>query len=179
MLERPAVRERAIPISPKAYHLMFEHGLIGEKTELIAGVVVEKMPKSKLHLFLVSEIYRILTLHLPENLRVIQEQALRLFDSEPEPDIAIIEASAYRNLREHATSAHLVIEVASTTLKLDRDKADIYARANIPRYVIVNLTDRVVEEFTEPGAEGYTSVKTTPFGVLALWDTISFDLSGF
>lgn len=179
MLERPAVRERALPISPQAYHLMFEHGLIGEKTELIAGVVVEKMPKSKLHLFLVSEIYRILTLHLPDNLRVMQEQPLRLFASEPEPDIAIVDASAYENLHAHADSAHLVIEVASTTLKLDRDKADIYARANIPRYLIVNLTDRVVEEYSEPDTEGYASVKTTPFGVLALWDSIAFDLSGF
>jgi len=179
MLERPAVRERAIPISPKAYHLMFEHGLIGEKTELIAGVVVEKMPKSARHVYIVQKIYQLLTRSLPEKYSVRQEQPLTIGDSEPEPDIAIVKADQNGDLVDHPHSAEMILEISNTTLALDRDKADIYAHANIPRYVIVNLTDRVVEEFTEPGAEGYTSVKTTPFGVLALWDTISFDLSEF
>ena len=45
----------------------------------------------------------------------------------------------------------LVVEVADSTLQLDRDdKARIYARAGIVDYWIINLVDRRVEVYTDP-----------------------------
>jgi hypothetical protein len=119
-LEKPAVRGRAVPLSRAAYHLMFENGLIGEKTEL------------------------------PKELIVQQEQPLGLLRSEPEPDIAIVDAATMEDMHEHAAFAHLVVEVSNTTLRLDRAKAGIYAQAGIPRYLILNLEARQVEEFLSP-----------------------------
>jgi Uma2 family endonuclease len=50
----------------------------------------------------------------------------------------------------------LLIEVSLTTLDQDRrEKQLAYARGRIPLYWIVNLADRQVEVFGEPGPDGY------------------------
>lgn len=55
---------------------------------------------------------------------------------------------------EHPRTALLVVEVADTTLALDRDqKARIYARAGIPEYWIVNLPERCLEVYRDPVAD--------------------------
>jgi len=178
-MEIPAVRERALPISAAAYHLMFESGVVSEKTELIEGVVIEKMPKSALHVFLVEEIRRLFDRLLPDDLRVRQEQPLALGYSEPEPDLAIVTTAMHSDLSGHPSKAQLVIEVANTTLPLDREKAAVYAKARIPRYLILNLNERVVEDFTQPSDGRYLEKREYPFGALTLWSGIEFDLSRF
>lgn len=71
-------------------------------------------------------------------------------DSMPEPDVAII-AGSVRDYPDHPTTAQLVVEIADTSLSLDRKrKGPIYARAGIPEYWIVNLVDRIVEVYREP-----------------------------
>ena len=52
--ERQAFFEKAVPISVEAYHLLYKQGLISEKTELLEGVVIEKMPKDPIHANLVT-----------------------------------------------------------------------------------------------------------------------------
>lgn len=72
-------------------------------------------------------------------------------DSEPEPDLAVVSGAPRDYVKEHPRSALLVVEVADTTLSLDRDrKARIYARAGIPEYWIVNLVERCVELYRDP-----------------------------
>jgi len=44
----------------------------------------------------------------------------------------------------------LVVEVADTSLINDRFKAEIYARAGIARYWIVNLDEDCIEEHSRP-----------------------------
>src|SRR5258706_16342495 len=45
----------------------------------------------------------------------------------------------------------LVVEVANSSLELDRHQtAQIYARAGVRVYWIINLVDRVLEMYTEP-----------------------------
>ena len=99
--------------------------------------------------------------------------------SEPEPDIAVVRADKAGDLREHPVTAELVVEISNSTLALDRDKAEIYARAAIPRYLVINLLDRQVEEYTNPDGTAYRERKISPFGRLMLWAEIDFDLSSF
>ena len=48
----------------------------------------------------------------------------------------------------------LVIEISDSTLARDQGfKKAIYAKAGIPVYWIVNLVDRRVEVYTDPGGE--------------------------
>lgn len=59
---------------------------------------------------------------------------------------------------EHPTFAHLIIEVAESSLKRDRGlKQRIYARAGIPEYWIVNTVERSIEVYRDPSEESYGS----------------------
>jgi Uma2 family endonuclease len=72
-------------------------------------------------------------------------------DSEPEPDLAVVQGIPDDYSDHHPASALLVIEVADSSLSLDRDrKRSLYARVGIPEYWIVNLTERCLEVYREP-----------------------------
>ncbi|MBI2203793.1 MAG: Uma2 family endonuclease [Candidatus Rokubacteria bacterium] len=67
-------------------------------------------------------------------------------DSEPEPDITVVAGAPRDYLDAHPARPVLIVEVALTTLALDREyKSSLYARAGIPDYWIVNLVDHVLE----------------------------------
>src|SRR3972149_2531438 len=81
-------------------------------------------------------------------------------ESEPEPDVAVVPGTARDYRAGHPTHAVLVVEVAESSLRRDReDKGSLYARAGIADYWIVNLVDRVLEVVREPGPE-----PAAPFG---------------
>jgi Uma2 family endonuclease len=52
----------------------------------------------------------------------------------------------------------LVVEVADSSLNDDRMQADIYGRAGVPAYWIINLIDRRVEVYSDSGPSGYQSL---------------------
>ena len=68
---------------------------------------------------------------------VCKEDPLTLADSEPEPDLAVIDGKIKDYDYIRVTTARLVIEVSVSSLALDRAKAAIYAAAGIPEYWIV------------------------------------------
>jgi Uma2 family endonuclease len=73
-------------------------------------------------------------------------------DSEPEPDLAVVPGNPRDYAEAHPTMALLAVEVSDETLAFDRGrKARLYARAGIPEYWIVNLVDRVLEVYRDPG----------------------------
>jgi hypothetical protein len=51
VLQKPALKNRAAPISIKQYHQMIDAGVLTEndKVKLLGGMLVNKMPKSKLN----------------------------------------------------------------------------------------------------------------------------------
>jgi Uma2 family endonuclease len=69
--------------------------------------------------------------------------------SEPEPDIAIIAHDPLDYSNEHPATAAMVVEIADSSLRLDRMKAASYASAGVPDYWIVNLQDRNVEVYRD------------------------------
>ena len=71
--------------------------------------------------------------------------------SEPEPDVTIVAGAPLDYVHEHPTTPTLVVEVADSTLQLDRRlKASLYARARLPEYWIANLVDSVIEVHRRP-----------------------------
>jgi len=80
-------------------------------------------------------------------------------DSEPEPDFAVVLARDYS--RAHPTTAALVIEIAGSSLTLDRTvKAEIYAQASVPEYWVVDLAGGVVEVFDRSERGRFTRHRT-------------------
>ena len=63
----------------------------------------------------------------------------------------------------------LVVEVADSSLDDDRKQSEIYGRAGIPFYWIVNLVDGQVEVYSNPGPAGYQTLDVlAPGHVLAV-----------
>jgi Uma2 family endonuclease len=80
--------------------------------------------------------------------------------SMPEPDVAVVRGSLRDYTRAHPQSAEIVVEVADTSLRLDRGrKLQLYAREGIPEYWIVNLGEDCVEVRRRPVGEEYAEVK--------------------
>jgi Uma2 family endonuclease len=74
--------------------------------------------------------------------------------SEPEPDLALSDAEP--SFDHHFCSAVLVVEVAVTSHKKDREtKALVYARACVPTFWLVDVPAETLEVRTEPGPDGY------------------------
>ena len=79
-------------------------------------------------------------------------------DSEPEPDLAVVEPGDRRH--GHPETALLVIEVSETSLGKDREiKPTLYAAAGVPEYWAVNLPDSVVEVHTDIGQGEYRTIR--------------------
>src|SRR5262245_3755541 len=57
ILELPEVRQRVSPLSVQEYHRLGEFNERGKRTELIRGIVIEKISKSPLHAFLAKLLY--------------------------------------------------------------------------------------------------------------------------
>jgi Uma2 family endonuclease len=59
----------------------------------------------------------------------------------------------YRNA--HPTTAELVIEVAITSADIDREKAQLYAAADVREYWLVLANERIVEVNRSPLSAGF------------------------
>ena len=157
ILDKPSVRYAALPISVEQYHRLNREGIIGERTEQLRGVIIERMTKSPLHTYVVQLLTKWLESQVAANQYVRKEEPLTLVDSEPEPDVAVVSGDPKQFRTQHPTSADLVIEVAIATLALDRDKAEIYAHAGVAEYWVVIPEERVVEIYRQPSDAGYAS----------------------
>src|SRR6185295_17651235 len=81
-------------------------------------------------------------------------------DSEPEPDVAVVRGSLDDYRAAHPCRPALTVEVAESSLDVDRArKGNVYARAGLADYWIVNLIDRVLEVYRGP-----TSDPSSPSG---------------
>jgi Uma2 family endonuclease len=125
ILEIPEVRQRVSALSVEEYHRLGELNEKGRRTELIRGIVIQKLSKSPLHGFIGKRLYDRITAVLPNGWVVRREDPITLADSEPEPDIAIVRGTEADFLKAHPTTAALVLEVAVSTPTLDRENASL------------------------------------------------------
>jgi Uma2 family endonuclease len=155
MKSTTSIRERRW--TRKEYELLIDNGIVheDEAVELLAGHLVVAEPQRGPHARTIELIVETLREALGAGWRIrVQLPLAAGEDSEPEPDIALVRGTARQARDEHPTEAALVIEVAEGSLRLDRTlKAGIYARARVADYWIVNLADRVLEVYRQPGRE--------------------------
>ena len=124
-----------------------------ERLELIEGRLInQEMPMKSAHATGVSLSEDELRNAFPTGFYVRGQLPLVLDESNaPHPDIAVVVGSIrdYRNAPP--TTAVLVVEISDTTLRMDRTtKAELYARAGILDYWILNLVDRQLEVHRKP-----------------------------
>jgi Uma2 family endonuclease len=126
-----------------------------ERLELLAGELVRREPVGTQHAVAVRLAQIAIERILPEGYDVRPQLPLALGEyDEPFPDLAVVQGSPRDYLNDHPATALLVVEIAETSLRTDRDiKGSLYAQAGVPEYWIVNLKERVLEVYREPAPD--------------------------
>ncbi|MEZ4657137.1 MAG: Uma2 family endonuclease [Caldilineaceae bacterium] len=142
-------------LSVEQYHEMARAGVLTEDdpVELLEGWLVYKVTKNPPHSAATHLVKDALEQLVPAGWHIRSQDPITLADSEPEPDVAIIQGDIRRYVERHpsASETPLVVEVSDSTLEQDRNtKMRIYAQAQIPVYWIVNLVEDCVEVYTNP-----------------------------
>jgi Uma2 family endonuclease len=157
-----AIDEHIHRFTTEEYWRMADAGVFDEvRVELLDGLVVDMILPGEEHARVIQELmgcyagdYRMLRPQFP-------------FEAAdgwvPQLDFAI----AQRNTdwrapgrRRSPVAALLIAEVSVTTKRLDLRKAAVYAAAGVPVYWLIDVTDGVVLEHTEPAEDGYSMVRT-------------------
>ena len=154
------------------YHQVVDAGVLdGQPVELLNGEIVVMSPEGEPHASISTDAGEYLLLMLGERAQVRQGKPITLVavDSEPEPDLAIVErlGRGYRDHHPYPENVLWLVEYANTSLSSDLDeKKRLYAEAGIPEYWVVNLRDMTVLVFRDPGAGTYRSEQTLDGGVI-------------
>ena len=152
-------------LSVDDYERMGQANILGEddRVELIDGEIIDMPPIGSPHGGAVKRIANRLARAFGETEAILAVQApLRLSDfSEPQPDIALLRPrdDFYAKSHPRPEDVLLIIEVAETSLRYDRDKKlPLYARADIPECWLVDLAGQALWIYRNPGPQGYAVV---------------------
>ncbi|GFZ99878.1 Uma2 family endonuclease [Okeania sp. KiyG1] len=152
------------------YYKLLEAGILteDERVELIRGEILKMSPISPSHAGCVKRLAELFILGLAKTVTVGIQDPVRLNDnSEPEPDIALLQRRPdfYRTQHPQPEDVFLLIEVADTTVKYDREvKIPLYAENNIVEVWLVNLPQKCLEVYRQPTGNGYENVQTFQSG---------------
>jgi Uma2 family endonuclease len=129
-----------------------------DRIELIDGYLVKKMTKLPPHVIGCARVLSSLTRVVPAGWHGRPGEPVRLGQrSEPEPDVSFARGTAddYPGAHPAPPDIAMVVEVTDTTLLKDRRRRKVYGAAGIPIYWIVNLVERQIEVYSNPGPDGY------------------------
>lgn len=155
--------------TPEQFYRMGDMGLFeGQRVELIKGEIIRMPAMSSPRRTAVILVSDTLREQFGDGFFVSSQSPLDVDGfSDPEPDVAVIAGRARDYTGAHPTTAALVVEVSLSTLSHDRTtKSSLYAEVGIADYWLVNLKDRQVEVYRQPGPDadlpfgfGYASVR--------------------
>jgi len=138
------------------YERLLELGVFqpGERLELIDGLLVVREPQGSRHAGTIRRVLAALRRALGDSWQIDSQLPIALdADSEPEPDVAVVPRDPGTYLDAHPSRAVLIVEVAETSYRIDREyKANLYARAGIADYWIIDLVHDAVEVHRDPEA---------------------------
>lgn len=158
VLESPIVRHR---LSVDDYQRMGEAGILGEqdRVELIDGEIIDMSPIGAPHAGAVNRLANRIKTALGEGAIVSTQNPIRIDRfNEPEPDIAVLlpRDDFYASAHPGPGDCLLVVEVAETSLRYDREvKLPLYARAGIPEVWLLDIAGRTLWIHTEPADGSY------------------------
>lgn len=140
---------------------MFDNG---ERVELLEGELVVVSPQSPAHFSVIDEIAERLRHAFDFGMHVRQQAPLLCGPySAPEPDVSVVRGHRRDYVTRHPQGADcvLAVEVAVTSQSMDRAKAEIYARADVSEYWLVDLPSSQLTRYARPdGSRAYLQVDT-------------------
>ena len=152
------------------YYQLAQAGILTEddRVELIDGEIIEMTPIGDRHAASVTRAQRLFERAVGDAALVRVRQPVRLGErTEPQPDLALVRSRADFYAAGHPTAEDvlLLVEVADTSLRFDRDvKVPLYARSGIPEVWLVDLVQETVTVHREPTPNGYRTIQTARRG---------------
>jgi Uma2 family endonuclease len=150
-----AVKRRRFTV--EEYRRMGETGILADdpRIELIAGAIIVREPTGARHAGTVDRLGHLFFERLARRAVVRIQNPVSFPDalSELQPDITLLRPRTdfYSSAHPGAADVLLLIEVADSTLRLDRRiKIPLYARAGIGEVWLLDLTTEHVEVFRDP-----------------------------
>jgi len=151
------------PLTVDDLDAMVRAGILDEDDhiELLDGVLVEMSPQGERHAVAIRRLTMLLApIAAAAGMEVSPQCPLNVISpiSQPEPDLAIVPATAWDG--GHAARPLLVIEVSVTSRAVDLGrKAAIYAAAAIPEYWVLDLDRRRLVVHRDPVNDRYEQVE--------------------
>jgi Uma2 family endonuclease len=136
-----------------------EAGILEEdaRVELLDGQIIPMAPIGPEHHWILEELTAAFSDQRGRRFRVGPGRSLPIRPHDvPEPDLVVYRPSISR--RQHVSSADvlLLIEIADSSLTHDLGyKADLYRRARVPEYWVVDVRHRCLRVFTLSGGDRY------------------------
>ncbi len=132
--------------------------------ELIEGDLIIQMPKHMPHIIAVHNVLRWIYSAFGFDNTVSQDSVFISANNNPEPDVCVFR----RTIQEYQPAgklpiveAVLVVEVSDSTLEYDMTtKADLYARAGVAEYWVLDVSGRQLSIFTAPQNGSYPAPRT-------------------
>lgn len=136
------------------YEKMCKAGFfLGRRYQLIRGEIIDMGDQGPRHFAMVQVIAQVIQAAFGSGYFVRNSGPIRLSDSSPEPDIAVVPGAPRDYLTKHPGTALLAVEVSDTTLTYDlTTKAELYATAGIPKYWVLDLDGKQLHVFRDPAA---------------------------
>jgi Uma2 family endonuclease len=141
-------------------------GALPDRWELVQGEIVSKMGTNRPHGKLAAHVANWLARNFPAAQYLIASKIDVAPEdnptSEPEPDLTILRDRSEESSRNPIPAEiALLIEVSDSTIRFDLGpKADLYARAGIEEYWVVDINARVIHQHREPSSGGYNFHRT-------------------
>ena len=150
--------------SREVYDRAVEAGIFGpgDLIELIEGELLTMTPQGSRHAAVATRVAARLGGVFGSGCHVRTQMPLAAgAESEPEPDVAVVDGSDFDYLDAHPATALLVVEVSDDSLGRDRSvKQRLYARCDIPEYWIVAIPEACLEVHRNPTGDGYRTVRS-------------------
>lgn len=152
------------------WHELIESGVLAERrVELLEGEIIEMSPEGPMHSstnYSVAEYFRDL---LRDRAIIREAHPITLDNSEPEPDIAIVNSpyTNYFTRHPYPQDIYWLVEISNQTLKSDLEKKSIiYARNGITEYWVIDLVNKQLIVHTQPVNNFYSQIQTLTSGTI-------------
>jgi Uma2 family endonuclease len=149
---------------------MAEVGILGpdERVELIDGEIIDMPPPGELHSGTVDQLAYLL-INAVGGRAIVRNQNPTVLGrhSAPQPDLALLRPRTdfYKSAQPQAADVLLMIEVADSSLRFDRDvKSALYARHAIPEFWLIDVRGKRLTRYGSPRAAGYARVDEPDLG---------------
>jgi hypothetical protein len=171
ILGRHPVRRHRLTLDD--YHRLGEAGILGEddRVELLEGQLVDMSPIGPRHALAVDALNELSVTAVSGRARVRVQNPVQLDGgTEPRPDIVLVKRPWHGYPASHPGPEDIIllVEVADSSRDMDLGaKRELYARARIREFWIVDLIADGVLVCRNPGGDRYQSVtRVEPSGLL-------------